>query len=1094
MKVFSRPIFLLILISSFVPWTRTIQAQSEPVVQYVAPEKCLFYSGWNPTIAADPDSPNRTQQWLSDERVSTFLDDMAQRIPVMFLAANSGNQESAELEKLAQIAKALGKSLFRKSGCVFIESLEIDRKNGSPSIEGALMVEQGANVRVNLKTIVQLLDATPAKTQGFFEVQNGDVKLTVGAIGKFLVLAIGENSIESMMKRGRRKTVPSWLQKTLGRGKEFRYQNNFMYLDVEAAKRIANRAAGAGAGMVTGIIGLNDVKTIEWISGLNETESVSKLLIRSDAAPEGILGLLNTATLTPEQVAFASKDALFSMTVAVDPASVYKFLLSIEPLVMGRPGELKREMSQFKKQFGFDLMDDIWNQLGPTWTLYNNREDGLIGGLVLTTEVKDANKINLGLKKFIEMVILESRDNRSQVIEKQVGEHKIYSLQIPREFVCYPSICVTGDRAYLSLFPQAIETALTQKTNQPLIDSSMWQKIKQNSGDKVTGVFVADEKQIIQTGYPMLQMMQALNHEFVGWRQLNLQALFNAIDAPPARSMYRVADKAVAVLKITEDGIELNQTQTFPDPQPAIMTVLPTLGLSTAIDMEPGGLKLAESQNKIRQIALAVLNFESAFRRFPSDTPTLNAEAKDLKPRLSWRVHLLPFVEQNNLYEQFKLEEPWDSPHNKKLIAKMPKIFRSPASRAAPGMTTYRGIGGANGVFASKRRGQVGFRSIRDGASNTILALECPDEMAVPWTKPGTDLDHDTLEFIKLLPTYRSGVNTVFCDGSSRLIPSNCTQRDFSSMMQMNDGNIVAAFERPTMRMIRQINNFKLNPAFQLPGTKRVLTVENFFSDAAKSEFRDVQKLEELGRVGIALHNFHNAYRGFPVAYDKDNSGKPLLSWRVHILPFMGEQQLHSQFRLNEPWDSPHNKQLVAKIPEVFKMFGDGSGKTGVMGVGGPKGIISEPLRNGRGNRGIRMSSVTDGTANTAMLVTVGKDGWTEWTRPTEFVPNQKWIDWFSSNSFILITADAAKRRIKPGQLSKETIKNVMERNDGNVVQIPGGEWPRRARTRSSAMMMEEAIPADRPMIEEQRYVPSSDKIAPRRRNGAQKERREKKQ
>ena len=67
---------------------------------------------------------------------------------------------------------------------------------------------------------------------------------------------------------------------------------------------------------------------------------------------------------------------------------------------------------------------------------------------------------------------------------------------------------------------------------------------------------------------------------------------------------------------------------------------------------------------------------------------------------LSWRVHLLPFLGQNQLYQQFKLEEPWDSAHNRQLIEQMPEIFLNPNLALEPGYTTYLGVTGENGAFA----------------------------------------------------------------------------------------------------------------------------------------------------------------------------------------------------------------------------------------------------------------------------------------------------------------------------------------------------------------------------------------------------------
>src|SRR5207245_10819748 len=81
------------------------------------------------------------------------------------------------------------------------------------------------------------------------------------------------------------------------------------------------------------------------------------------------------------------------------------------------------------------------------------------------------------------------------------------------------------------------------------------------------------------------------------------------------------------------------------------------------------------SRNKLKQLALAFHNYHNTTRHFPQPA-TLD---KDGKPLLSWRVELLPVMEQAKLYSEFKHDEPWDSEHNKKLLEKMPSVFAPPA-------------------------------------------------------------------------------------------------------------------------------------------------------------------------------------------------------------------------------------------------------------------------------------------------------------------------------------------------------------------------------------------------------------------------------
>lgn len=75
-----------------------------------------------------------------------------------------------------------------------------------------------------------------------------------------------------------------------------------------------------------------------------------------------------------------------------------------------------------------------------------------------------------------------------------------------------------------------------------------------------------------------------------------------------------------------------------------------------------------------------------------------------------------------------------------------------------------------------------------------------------------------------------------------------------------------------------------------------------------------------LREIVVALHNWHQEHDAFPPVASYAADGKPLLSWRVHLLPYLGHQELYKQFRLNEPWDSPHNVSLLPKLPECYRL------------------------------------------------------------------------------------------------------------------------------------------------------------------------------
>ena len=177
---------------------------------------------------------------------------------------------------------------------------------------------------------------------------------------------------------------------------------------------------------------------------------------------------------------------------------------------------------------------------------------------------------------------------------------------------------------------------------------------------------------------------------------------------------------------------------------------------------------MAQSDHNLRQIALAMQNYHSAHKHFPLP----GSVSPQGKPLLSWRVEILPFVEQSPLYKEFHLDEPWDSPHNRTLISKMPDVYRLPASQnKEPGRTNYRLPVGNGAGFAADKPTEI--KDITDGTSNTIMIVEVDDDHAAIWTKPD-DWHFDPEDPAKGLGRFFGGnFNAAFFDGSVRAIPES---------------------------------------------------------------------------------------------------------------------------------------------------------------------------------------------------------------------------------------------------------------------------------------------------------------------------------
>lgn len=189
--------------------------------------------------------------------------------------------------------------------------------------------------------------------------------------------------------------------------------------------------------------------------------------------------------------------------------------------------------------------------------------------------------------------------------------------------------------------------------------------------------------------------------------------------------------------------------------------------------------------NNMKQLNLSLLNYESAYGAFP---PRATFD-DDGKPLLSWRVHLLPFLEQNELYEQFHLDEPWDSDHNKTLIAKMPEIFRDPVSQHAvtDGKSNYLGVLGEGMFFESVGEGRT-FEMIEDGLSRSIALVQVDDAHAETWTKPADWSPDAQNNLLGLGGLHLNIFLASFCDGSVQAISNAVDGDEFQAFLTINGG------------------------------------------------------------------------------------------------------------------------------------------------------------------------------------------------------------------------------------------------------------------------------------------------------------------
>jgi len=192
----------------------------------------------------------------------------------------------------------------------------------------------------------------------------------------------------------------------------------------------------------------------------------------------------------------------------------------------------------------------------------------------------------------------------------------------------------------------------------------------------------------------------------------------------------------------------------------------------------------AQSVNNLRQIGVALHNYHSAANAFPAAA----IYSKDGKPLLSWRVALLPYLEKDNLYKQFKFDEPWDGPNNKKLLAAMPRVYAPVGAKPkTPHSTFYQVCVGKGAAFEGKKGLQIS--DFTDGTASTIWLAEAAE--AVPWTKP-EDIAFDPGKPVpKLGGMFPGGFHVGFADGSVRFLKQNIDKDTLRALITRNGNETI---------------------------------------------------------------------------------------------------------------------------------------------------------------------------------------------------------------------------------------------------------------------------------------------------------------
>jgi len=661
-------------------------------------------------------------------------------------------------------------------------------------------------------------------------------------------LALGFLSMESVdaMTQAVQGKIPSAVEHPahaeLAKGKEALVQLAFGFADPNTILRLPSDQAAA--------LGIDKVKQVEYCLGIQGPAIVTQLRIPAAAPRSGLLLLFDQPVFGPEQFNGLPTGLVNVAAFSIKPGEFYDRMVS--GLVQSNPSARTRIDAlelKFREITGVRIRDDLLAHLGSKMKIYVQTSQqpaqahalgGLVSGLLGTPRVMVVveAKDRAELAKLLERMAARTEDyvrangnrlNGSLPIRVQPlkGVEDGFVVSISQAVAPLPAglrpTFVVGEKSLIfSTNPSdAIEAVALEKASAPLPGTETLAQPIETLPNKLIYANVVDTKQsvfpeVIANLPAVLHWGQALRYGTMGNTRLliarqvmmgggmNQQGgmarlgpwvVLEPGQAPAPEEIRPFLFPSTFTLKVDEQGIEFVSRQAFPVLNPVSMLPFEALALLPVSRASRNAARKVQSINNLKQIGLAFHNFHSTFNFFPP----LTRYDKNKKPLLSWRVAILPYIEQAPLYNEFKLDEPWDSPHNKALIPKMPKIFAIPGAKTDPGKTFYRAFSGAGTAFSTQNQGETGvsIRDITDGTSNTLGVVEAKE--AVIWTKPDSEIPFDAGQMPPpaalvngLGGHFPGGFNVMMLDGSIRFVKSTINPMTLRALITRSGGEVIS--------------------------------------------------------------------------------------------------------------------------------------------------------------------------------------------------------------------------------------------------------------------------------------------------------------
>lgn len=760
---------------------------ADPMMERIAPQQCLFYMTWAGTTEPKADSQNSTERLLAHPEVRKSLAQVEQSVRSRLV--ETAKRRDPELVPVVNDIIDWSELALRQPGAAFITDVRLER--WGLYADAGLVINLGQRADEIHKALLKYQNqyypqdqrTVQAGNQTWYQVQlmKDSPVITWGVAGNYLIAGIGQNTVDQILARSQTEP-PQWLTAAMQRVPVER-RASFAFVNVRGIRETIRQMGGGQTDETIAAVGLDRVQAVLSSTGLGPEGFVARTLVVTEGQPTGLVRLAAGNPLTLEDLQPIPRDAILGLAARLDaPTAWDAFARLMRQRDPANETGLLARLQQFENRTGINIRNDLLASLGNVLTVYAQpdpqREDAIFPYVAAVVSVRDAQRLGALQQRLVNY--LQSGEVKILgfpvlVNTREVNNQTVHSLSIAAGLSpVAPAWLLTERQLIVSLSQEGLTSYLNRGPQHQSIAQAPVIAEAFREGQAPVMLAYRDPARGLGLLAPLLQRAPNLAQQLrertgieVNLNQAQLPAVVKQLS-----ELGVVAENVkptLVVVRTAQEGIAIETRSTIPGGNPAsvapaaLAASLPVIRTTRAMALRQ------QSENNLQAVAAAVLNYQKIHNRLPA--PHI-ADAQG-NPHLSWRVAILPHLGQDDLYKRFRLNEPWDSEHNRQLIPLMPQSLRSPLSERPAGWTNYLAVRGENALFPAE--GPVNTSLIEDKPATTAMLVEANDEKAVPWTKPEDFSPGKQQPAEGLLGLQMNGFLMALADGHVRFVAQGTT-------------------------------------------------------------------------------------------------------------------------------------------------------------------------------------------------------------------------------------------------------------------------------------------------------------------------------